>query len=528
MIWGTGAYGGRFASGFDDGEIAFFIDSDINKKGKFFCGKKVLNPDDICDDKWTDLYVFIPENYKLEIEEYLNRRDLKCYVNYEIYGDKLYLSKSKAESDFSRFKKELKNKATEGMIPIIATFWRKHGYINILRRLCHDSKKYILISEVPGEEWEDIPNLICVRAPVFAQDETIIDCDDKCTVAEIGVDEMCIQMKGVFPDESMEKCRFSVYEYYCYIDYVLNIINPKLLICLDSTTVGHNVLNEMCKKKGIKTIYTHPGIIHGTISFDTTGEMGESIPAIYSKQFQDLKIEDLEIEKARHVKKYLYESRLNRKVQPKIDYSQSINEQFKGRPTVLFAGQNDVGSHMVPYTQRSKDFHSPVFKSSTEAAICLANLCLENEWNFIYKPHPMYAPADEKDIMPHNVQYLRYGDINTIIDCSDVVVTILSTAGYDAIIRNKPVVMLGYTQAKGKGITYEAFDKREIEEKIRDALENGNTYEMTNNFDRHLAQCLKYYLYDDGEERSVRYGKSISSKLEELYELERLVKDNNY
>ena len=53
--------------------------------------------------------------------------------------------------------------------------------------------------------------------------------------------------------------------------------------------------------------------------------------------------------------------------------------------------------------------------------------------------------------------------------------------------------------------------KREIEEKIETALEKGFTIVQNHNFIKHTTQILKYYLYDDGVDRKLRFGKDIES-----------------
>ena len=61
VVWGTGAVAKEFCDNYkknyDDITIDFFIDSDINKKGKLFFGKEVLHIDDI--DDWNSYYIII-------------------------------------------------------------------------------------------------------------------------------------------------------------------------------------------------------------------------------------------------------------------------------------------------------------------------------------------------------------------------------------------------------------------------------------------------------------------------------------
>lgn len=179
---------------------------------------------------------------------------------------------------------------------------------------------------------------------------------------------------------------------------------------------------------------------------------------------------------------------------------------------------------VVPYTDNSSKYHSPIFKSSVESAICLGEIAKEKRWNIIYKPHPMaHFTEEEKNRIPENVIIIERADINEIIDCSDVVITILSATAYDSLLRYTPTVMLGYNQLKSKGCTYDAFKKDEIVIQIEKAIKEGFTKEQQGIFLIHIAQLLKYYLNDDMKDREIRYGRPIPQTIEEVYELSNLL-----
>ena len=67
--------------------------------------------------------------------------------------------------------------------------------------------------------------------------------------------------------------------------------------------------------------------------------------------------------------------------------------------------------------------------------------------------------------------------------------------------------MLGYTQLKDKGCTYQAFTKESVEEEIKRALAFGYTQKQEKEFIFHIARLVKYYLYDDMQDREIRFGK---------------------
>ena len=95
----------------------------------------------------------------------------------------------------------------------------------------------------------------------------------------------------------------------------------------------------------------------------------------------------------------------------------------------------------------TKKFHSPIFRTSLDALQYLRLITIKNNWNLIYKPHPiMCALKQSESKITKNIDIITDVDINSAIDFSDLVITILSQGAYISLIRNKPVLMLGYTQ----------------------------------------------------------------------------------
>lgn len=528
-IWGAGTYGGRFSKKFEKNEIDFFIDQDINRKGEKYCNKSIKHPSEISRMEWENIYVYIPFNYCEEISLYLDERGLKKETDFSVYGHTLYISKGKADKEEKRYFDELKRFGSKGIIPIFANSWTKHGYENYFKHIIDAKEDYLLISEEAPDVLENKAGLLGINAPIYVDYETIVDYesdfdDNQMELLDL-LDEATVHLQGFFPKDSYGVCKYSAWRKIKFIIDTLDILKCNRVLAFSSVTVEHSILQKICERKGIKIIYTHAGIIHGTLSFDASGEVGESVPAIFYDRFKSLYVSDSELAQARKVKEYLKQTRMNRKVQPKSFDISEVVLKYENRPIVFFAGQNDVGSHMIPYDERAKKNFSPIFSSSLEAAKHVADLCEKNRWNFIYKPHPMYVHTEERKELPSGAIYIDYADINDVIDMSDIVVTILSTTNYDAIIRDKPVIMLGYMQSKGKGFDYEAFHKDEIEPQIKRALEDGLTNEMKDAFVKHLAQCLKYYLYDNQMDREIRYGKEFPDSFDGFFDLYNMLKD---
>lgn len=311
----------------------------------------------------------------------------------------------------------------------------------------------------------------------------------------------------------MTASAIELFIYYCISAsmHIVESLKPEIVVLWNQFSCTHSILDYVCKKFNITVRYWEFGVLPGTFGLESKGQMGESWPAVQPSEFSSLSIDESDVFSAKKTLKYLYESKLNRNVQPKDaipDHIQSIANN--GRKTVLYIGQNDFESGLLPYTAHSAKFHSPAYSSSLDALDELSLLAKKNNWNLIYKPHPImsryYGIPSE---LPENITYVDAVNMEALIDICDVVVTILSTTAYSSLIREKATMCLGYTQLKGKGCTYEAFDRVELESELKSALKYGVTAEMSEKWVVHVAQLMKYYLVDDLTDKPIKIGLGV-------------------
>lgn len=528
VIWGAGNSGFKYIYSFGKRNIDFFIDSNPSKRG-FFCGKKVFHPDEIND--WKELYVYIPMRFYNAVAPFLIGKGLKENIDFSAYKNITHVSYVDARKNVLQSIDEMRkmdNIERHSIIYLGITWYLKFAHDILLGLLENKLKMTVIAADLYKNNLHRNEDESILSVPLV-WDSTLIS-NGKLREFEINkifqkgylhnaVENMFVFYQG---KTSKEHCACMVWCMYLYAKAVLDFLKPLYLICHGTVSTQNELLWHMCKERNIAVLSMHEGVLPGTVTFDIGGDVGESFPAIYREDFSELDVTNKDLENADHVWAYLYASKLNRKQQPQTDCLAYIESRLDyGCPVIFFAGQNDVGSRMVPYTAHSKKYQSPVFQSSIEACLYLAKLCKQNHWNLVYKPHPYYIQSELNRRLPSNVIYVENGDINDLIDISDVTITILSSTNYIALIRHKPVVMLGYNQIRGKGCTYEAFQKEHIEKAIMDALQYGFTKEQQSAFRKHIAQCLKYYLYDDLQDRPIRYGRALPKCIDDFYLLEK-------
>lgn len=506
VIWGTGNVCNHVLKSDPKLIPDFFLDSDASKTNLEIYGKKILHPSQV--QNWMDLYIIVAIDNYVTIKQYLQDLGLKEKEQFVWYRDYLF-DKTLPEmmEEAETFLSALKKMAPlyRGKSIIFSDFLAFDkgicDYINAWQAKGLDA---VLLSEAYwvgnklAEEKMSIP--VCRLPAVLARNQYL---QEEIEVSRAIID--FVEGKS-FLREASENLRMGYpkmaegYEYViCYwADKIVHTLienwEPKEVILWNAFYAFHFIVRKICEEKDIPVKYMEFGNIPGMIQVETQGQMGESIPARFPEKILNIDISEAEYREAEKLIEQLYQNRTNRNKQPKNQLIDIIKRQLMNdKPLILYMGQNDNAAGLQPYTENSRKYHSPIFASSDEAAVYLAEICRKNGWNYIYKPHPMMMQNFQKESMPDNVIVVDEVDINDLIDLSDVVVTILSTVSYIALIRQKPVLMLGYTQLKEKGCTYESFVLEKIESELKRALSQGLSDKMKVRFVEHVAQMKKHY-----------------------------------
>ncbi len=307
------------------------------------------------------------------------------------------------------------------------------------------------------------------------------------------------------------------YEAERYFTALIDIIQPKVLVVWNNWGNNSVVPKEIAKRKGIPVLSAERGFLEGTLMFSRNG-YGQDMLNTEPKRFCALPVSTEETETSAKIISYLGNSGYNRYAQPENDMLNPLKKRLdNGRFNVLFIGAFDYENPGFP----KNDIYSPTFSISNEAMQYLSKLAKKNSWNLIYKPHPLLSkmsnmPQNKKS---SNVFYIRDGNINDLIDISDVVVCMISGVSYIALTRGKPLVSLGATPLWGKGCCYEPSSIDDVETQIKQALQYGYTKEQEQAFIKHVAQVSKYYYFDDLTARPIRYGRSVQEACDLLTEL---------
>ncbi len=298
------------------------------------------------------------------------------------------------------------------------------------------------------------------------------------------------------------------YYAYKYINLLLDKLNPVRVILWNEFYPFHIIFDNICRERKIDIVFMEFGCIPGTFALDKKGQQGESWVALHrGKRYRDTS-------ETKEIIHWIRNTRLNRNLQPPTQFNCTrISGYKKDKPIIVYLGQDDYESCLIPYTRKTKYYHSPFFKSSNAAAHVIERICQSNNWNFIYKIHPIMAQMGETyDLNPKTTGVVvNEVDLYSVIESADIVITILSQGSYHALIQEKPVIMLGYNQLRYKKCTYQLkyYSQWGLEHLMKKVLKRKFTDKQKRNFENHVTYLLKEYLYDDGLHNDMPFGISL-------------------
>ncbi|SFJ94421.1 hypothetical protein SAMN04488518_101381 [Pseudovibrio ascidiaceicola] len=294
-------------------------------------------------------------------------------------------------------------------------------------------------------------------------------------------------------DTNIIRCALDTAYYFSAM--AIRVAKPSLVLVWNSFHPLSQIVAAVCKQYGIPIGYLEYGALPGTLSFDFCGQMGESAVVQKSDAFNKLPICKADLTLAEDTLNYFKTTGINRKeLPPYRNLSKLVAEKSRGRKVILYAGHNDAASGTFPYTQDTRVHHSPIFKNADEAGRYILSLARNNNWFVLYKPHPLYDRAVELSTGENCLVVSDY-NINECIDVADVVATVLSQTSYVALIREKPVVMLGFNHLRHSGAIYQATVIEDVEMQFQSAFAGFELTIKRKMWSDHVARLLKYYLY---------------------------------
>lgn len=264
---------------------------------------------------------------------------------------------------------------------------------------------------------------------------------------------------------------------------------PALAVVWNAFHPRSRIARAALAEGGVPTIFAEYGLLPGTIQFDGEDQMAGSLPARFPDAVAALPLSPADIADAAAFVDRVRETRAGRRPPPgDAGGLARLRERAGGRPVILFAGHNAHASGCAAG-------HPALFPTVPAAAAALRAICRRQGWHLAYRPHPFArrrTGVAECDVLT----VVEDGALESLIDGAAVVTTIFSQSAYVALIRARPVVLLGRMPLCGSGAAATPESRAELSAALADAVRDGMPESRRLAFLLHVARLRRYYLYD--------------------------------
>ncbi len=302
---------------------------------------------------------------------------------------------------------------------------------------------------------------------------------------------------------------------YYLIKEMLDNEKPSAVVYPGETSEFAKALFHLCREQNIITVGMQHGVLHkylgwihqkNEVSTKKTGPDICPIPDItmvYGPSYRETLIRY-----GKYPEKNVFVSGSQR-------FDRIVKSKKIFRKDKFFSEHSiDAGKKIITYVT------SPIAAADAEMMNeALMNVVNKiNNTHLVIKLHPSETP-DVYEKIAKNLGIkpiiLRDADLYEVLNATDIVVTHLSTAALEAMIFDKPVIVINLTGSADRvpyvkeGAAFGAYTKEELEKTLKALLESKRTYEKKRKF-------VKKFVYKYAYKTDGKASERIAKKIEEL------------
>lgn len=267
-------------------------------------------------------------------------------------------------------------------------------------------------------------------------------------------------------------------------DFIFKKFRPHLAITWNGVALLQKALAFLARTYDVPVLFLERGLLPQTLYVDTEGVNYKS--SIAGDKWFNNKIPYPDTQKINMTKNYC--KKLKEEKRSVVDSGNQISvEEIKIRlgigpssKVILFPMQIELDSNIL--------YFSPHYSKMIEIIKDIQQAISQfNDIHLIVKPHPEDRNRlDELQLLDNNTTHIPNNlNLYSLLELADLVITVNSTVGFEALILQKPVIVLGKAIYSEKGFTYDLQSQRELPNLIKRTLE------------RHMFNKKEFYRFLD-------------------------------
>lgn len=359
--------------------------------------------------------------------------------------------------------------------------------------LAHCGMELILLGTSPAADRElrtiVVPLWLRHYSQVFAPPPEPNTLEPPLVEALARRDRAWIQEEG----SDLEKFRTGLAACQSVLRTILNELQPAVVLVWGNSLPQSVVLQQLALQQGRPCWIIERGLVPGTLLIDMGGQSGQSElnwSFALTRVLRDAAASDL-FDQA--------QAAYRRNPQTKYAQARALSaEEFHARynparrKLIAFTLQHDASSCLLPEDYPGASIHAPGFRSAPGALQALAQAARQEDALVLAKPHPI-DHADYSMLETEHLRVLRDVNLHSLIEAADVVACMTSTTQFEALLLEKPILLMARSHLFGKGAAYEALGPEDLPGALHAALQRQAFDQRSAAARRFMDFVLRYY-----------------------------------
>ncbi len=271
-------------------------------------------------------------------------------------------------------------------------------------------------------------------------------------------------------------------------------LNPAVVLAWGSSLGQSVLLQHLALQQGRPCWIIERGFFADTLMIELAGQAGQSeLNWSFNLRNAFRRADESHLFDA--AKEYFLTQRVTKYTQSEYLDRDEFQRKFnpRGSKIVALLLQHDAASCLIPEDYIGASIHAPIVSSSRHAISELSRVAEELNCRLIAKPHPN-DPTDYSEFDNDFVCVARNLNLHGLIEAADVIATMTSTTQFEALLYEKPVLLLARTSLSRKDICYEPRSRADIADSLRQALSGTDFERRRGNARRMVGFVLQNHL----------------------------------
>jgi SAM-dependent methyltransferase len=240
---------------------------------------------------------------------------------------------------------------------------------------------------------------------------------------------------------------------------VIQSLIPSVILAWQNSLPQSNILKRLAEEYSIPNLVIERGMLPDTFMLEKSGHVA------LSNILNDFSIRKVIKENSisdnyEAVKKYFLSSKPVKYNQKSYEESELFlrKTNFKDKPLVVYFSHIDSAVGLYPEDTMLSQKTRLAFHNTKETVSALSNLAVRNNFHLIIKLHP-HDNNNYEDNVKGNTEIIKDFNYQILMEKADVLAFSCTTLQFEALLYEKPILLLCRSELSGLGIAYEALSE---------------------------------------------------------------------